>query len=90
MPVGTLKPNAWGLFDMIGNLWEWVEDSYDPAYYSASPSVDPKGAELSVRKSMRGGSYHCTTERVRVGIRGTNVEFRSMSVLGFRLAADKK
>ncbi|MCK4707048.1 MAG: formylglycine-generating enzyme family protein [Gammaproteobacteria bacterium] len=90
MPVGTLKPNAWGLYDMVGNLWEWVDDSYDPGYYSVSPSIDPPGAEASTRKSMRGGSYHCTPERVRVGVRGSYVEHRSLSTLGFRLAAEKK
>jgi len=90
MPVGTLRPNAWGLYDMIGSLWEWVADSFDASYYSVSPVVDPKGPELSVRKVMRGGSYRCTPERARVGIRGTHVEHRSMSVLGFRLAADKR
>lgn len=90
MPVGSLKPNAWGLYDMVGNLWEWTEDSYDAAYYKKTPSNNPSGGELSPRKSMRGGSYHCTPERVRVGIRGSYVEHRSLSVLGFRLAADKK
>ncbi len=90
MPVGMLKPNDWGLYDMIGNLWEWVEDSFDADYYKVSPSIDPQGAELSIRKSMRGGSYHCTPERVRAGIRGSYVEHRSLSVLGFRLAAEKK
>jgi len=90
MPVGSLKPNAWGLYDMIGNVWEWVEDSYDANYYKTSSSKDPLGGELSSRKSMRGGSYHCTPERVRVGIRGSYTEYRSLSVLGFRLAADKK
>ena len=90
MPVGTLKPNAWGLYDMVGNLWEWVDDSFDPDYYQVSPPIDPPGAQLSARKSMRGGSYHCTPERVRVGIRGSYVEHRSLSILGFRLAADKK
>ena len=75
---------------MIGNIWEWVNDSYDSEYYSVSPSVDPKGPELSKRKVMRGGSHHCTPERVRVAIRGTNVKHKSLSILGFRLAADKK
>ncbi len=90
MPVGTLKPNAWGLYDMIGNLWEWVDDSFERDYYKVSPSIDPTGGELSARKSMRGGSYHCTPERVRVAIRGSYVEYRSLSTLGFRLAAERK
>lgn len=90
MPVGTLEPNAFGLYDMIGNLWEWVADTFDREYYKVSPEVDPKGPPTSIRKVMRGGSYHCTPERVRVGIRGSYVDFRSLSVLGFRLAADKK
>ncbi len=90
MPVASLKPNAWGLYDMIGNVWEWVDDSFDASYYKNSPTIDPSGAELSSRKSMRGGSYHCTPERVRVAIRGSNIQHKSMSVLGFRLAADEK
>ena len=88
MPVGTKKPNAWGLYDMVGNLWEWVQDSYDAEYYSKSPRVDPPGPPESRRKVMRGGSYHCTPERVRVAIRGSWVRDRSLSILGFRLAAD--
>jgi len=90
MPVGTLKPNAWGLYDMVGNLWEWVSDSFEQDYYKVSPSIDPTGGETTVRKSMRGGSYHCTPERVRVAIRGSYVQHRSLSTLGFRLAADRK
>ena len=90
MPVGTLLPNAFGLYDMIGNVWEWVADTFDRDYYKISPNEDPKGPATGMRKVMRGGSYHCSPERVRVGIRGSYVDFRSLSVLGFRLAADKK
>jgi len=89
MPVASRKPNAWGLYDMIGNLWEWVEDSYDPNYYQYSPAVDPPGPAPDRWKIMRGGSYHCTPERVRVAIRGSWVQDRSLSILGFRLAADR-
>jgi formylglycine-generating enzyme required for sulfatase activity len=90
MPVGSLKPNAFGLYDMIGNVWELVQDSFEREYYIDSPLVDPPGPSLSTRKVMRGGSYHCTTERVRVAIRGSILESRFMNVLGFRLAVDKK
>jgi sulfatase modifying factor 1 len=89
-PVATRKPNAWGLYDVIGNLWEWVEDSYDRDYYEASPTVDPPGPALSEFKVMRGGSYHCELERARVGIRVMQKQDRHMSVLGFRLAAEVK
>ncbi len=89
MPVASQKPNAWGLYDMLGNVWEWVEDSFSAKYYHVSPLVDPAGPDLVERKVMRGGSYHCTPERIRVGIRGSQIKEKTYSVLGFRLAADR-
>jgi formylglycine-generating enzyme required for sulfatase activity len=90
MPVGRLKPNLFGLYDTIGNVWEWVSDSFAVDYYKVSPEVDPSGPPLSSRKVMRGGSYHCTPERVRVAIRGSNMRNNGSPVLGFRLAAELK
>ncbi len=89
-PVASRKPNAWGLFDVIGNLWEWVEDSYDRDYYQVSPTIDPPGPPSSSFKVIRGGSYHCELARTRVGIRVRQPQDRHMSVLGFRLAAEKR
>jgi formylglycine-generating enzyme required for sulfatase activity len=56
-PVGTRKPNAWGLYDMHGNVWEWVQDWYDEDYYHNSPKVDPQGPDAGADRVYRGGGW---------------------------------
>ena len=53
--VGLKRPNAFGLFDMLGNVWEWVHDGYSAAYYAESPSIDPQGPASGENRGIRGG-----------------------------------
>jgi formylglycine-generating enzyme required for sulfatase activity len=64
--VGQLKPNAWGLYDMLGNLSEWTIDQYDPAYYSKISGQDPITIPASkYPKAVKGGSYLSESKELR-------------------------
>ncbi len=56
-PVGGKKPNAWGLYDMSGNVSEWCHDWYDKDYYRSSPAVNPQGPGSGEYKMLRSGSW---------------------------------
>jgi formylglycine-generating enzyme required for sulfatase activity len=63
-PVGEKRANAWGLYDMLGNVWEWCGDWYDDKYYASSPAADPPGAPKASVRVIRGGGWignarHC-------------------------------
>ncbi len=84
-PVGRKLPNPWGLYDIHGNVWEWVQDRYDPGYYARSPTADPQGPDAGVRHVVRGGSWHVTTTSWRsVFRRDYDADYRGISI-GFRL-----
>jgi formylglycine-generating enzyme required for sulfatase activity len=84
-PVGQLKPNAWGLYDMHGNVHEWVQDWFDRNYYSRSPSVSPEGPASGLAKALRGGDWSSEDWYCRCASRSLGSPDRRGNRLGFRL-----
>ncbi|MEE2714129.1 MAG: formylglycine-generating enzyme family protein [Planctomycetota bacterium] len=71
-PVGKRKPNPWGLYDMHGNVAEWCQDPYDPAYYAKSPSENPRGPEDAEMYVVRGGAWNARDAVLRSAARGSD------------------
>ena len=86
--VALKEPNAWGLFDMHGNVEEWVQDFYSSTYYGQSPTVDPTGPGAGDNRVLRGGSVTRGAEDVRSASRSSGrPSNRGFTVyLGLRLA----
>ncbi len=84
-PVGQKKPNAWGLYDMHGNVWEWCADWYDAGYYAKSPVDDPRGPATVSNRVVRGGFWAIDASLCRSASRGSRAPERRNFLLGFRV-----
>ncbi len=91
-PVKTYKPNTYGLYNMVGNVWEWIADWFSPDWHLDAPGRNPLGPPTGTDRVMRGGSFLCHDSyctRYRVAARHRSTPDSSSSNVGFRCATDR-
>lgn len=89
-PAAHYRPNAYGLYQTVGNVWEWCQDWYHPGYYQDSPGTSPTGPDSGTQRVLRGGSFLCHDSycnRYRNSARSQNTPDSAMSNAGFRTIA---
>jgi formylglycine-generating enzyme required for sulfatase activity len=84
-PVGKKKPNAFGLYDMLGNVWQWCQGWFGD--YPNQAVTDPQGAPTGDKHPTRGGCYYCDAVHERAARRNRDVEDHAARSIGFRVVA---
>jgi formylglycine-generating enzyme required for sulfatase activity len=84
-PVGTKRPNSRGIFDMLGNVAEWVQDWYERDYYYQSPATDPQGPDAGSYRVYRGGCWFDEARNCRCPYRGFDFPSNRVYNVGFRV-----
>jgi formylglycine-generating enzyme len=84
LPVGSFSPNAWGLYDMHGNVWEWCQDGFGD--YPSSAVTDPAGSASGDNRLLRGGGWNCAAGLCRSAARFFHDSYAVDYNYGFRLA----
>lgn len=87
-PVGRFRPNAFGLYDMLGNVWQWCEDVYDAKAYSSHSRDNPLKSGSGSDRVLRGGSWRSSPWYVRSSIRESSTPDARLSNYGFRLVRE--
>ena len=87
-PAGSFAPNAFGLYDMHGNAWEWIADWHDDRYYANSPVADPQGPTSGSVRVRRGGSWHTWSFYARSSYRNWNAPSTRYTLVGMRLVRE--
>ncbi|MCC6586290.1 MAG: SUMF1/EgtB/PvdO family nonheme iron enzyme [Bryobacterales bacterium] len=87
-PVAGKRANPWGLYDMLGNALEWVQDWYDEGYYKGSPSADPSGPRMGKYRTLRGGSWLSFPRLTRASLRDRLAPGDRNLGIGFRCSGE--
>jgi formylglycine-generating enzyme required for sulfatase activity len=85
-PVGSFKPNAFGLYEMLGNVWQWVQDCYNPSYEGAPTDGSPWLQGDCSRRIRRGGGWSYSTWLIRAANRGADSPMNRSAFIGIRIA----